>query len=1054
MTGDRYLNSLVKFLENQAGPLIEGALVLKLNPVGLHYVQTRLESLSELEGLLVGAPVDYLRAYVSDLGDHRALEQLRRILRLLTSVKVVSVLPQPFRDPTPLSLLPFGRLKVLELRGCDLSTSAARGLLELRHTLEKLICHNSTAALRHVFASRIADIRGSPQWNRLSFISCACNDLVLMDESLRLLPVAETLDLSRNKFTKVDNLSKCTRLKYLDLGFNHLRTIASFGFEASRNIVKLVLRNNALITLRGIENLKSLEGLDVSYNIISSFPEIEILAGLPSMECLWLEGNPLCSTRWYREQVFSLFHYPYNLKLDDKKITRREFWKRQIIVTSRHKRPASFGFYLPAKGDSEGETTNTKKKRYSRIACIESEEQAASLCSDQESVTCEDEMQNREENVDLVEDAEIVGLLNRIECMKKERSAQWLQEFKDWMDLDPQKFTNWSNHHVNMFRDFKEYNTTNNTRERHIGESSRYVSDQGSVDESVINMFESDSSVLDMASSIAHQSIDGFNEAIPKLPPVHSDKDIHRKLDNEESNSKDTEISEKSREHQFHSFPSSFEEKCAREIGTEYCGSTDDLVQSSTSVPPRSPPHYKEDILHRRHNLVEEFLQLSAHSYSVASSDSNSSSNDEDLDDIGPFVSRDDSSLFEDVTDTQVYPSLFHSKENQSRKSLNASESMQNGIHLPNVSAEAKLLPSITQVNDYMDHLEHQEAELLDLDNRPCKRKPKKRMVSLLENHTEISFSSNVCRGGTENLAGIKSSSLESEALIKSTFNSNIPYVGANESCRICMMSSCMLEQESGFCEREVAVVLSSEDKFYVLCIDITNDGSGSSLKSMGCHKMDDVEQVSVSLGLQVVRVSIQRGITYLFTTRSTVKSIQLLELLHSYDPKTRKRYFSLQSLEKVQVQLFDKFVCGGSTCSIFQYSMVSFWHCCNVEDDLWLPRSMFVLEKHVLMCTEDLTQFGLLNGDAPSSTYFAHDTCCSVACISEMVINEESLCLTLSLKGVIFNEEDLAVPPAAITWKVKWFCKESLFKCVDLIRAIHAGLVDYASSPLAMRCI
>ncbi|KAJ8445057.1 hypothetical protein Cgig2_022577 [Carnegiea gigantea] len=144
VTGDRYLELLVKFVEKNAGGLIDGTLVLKLNPVGLHYVQSRLEALHELERLIAGAPVDYLRAYVSDLGDHRALEQLRKILCRLPSLKVVSVLPPPARDPTPLSLLPFGRLRVLELRGCDLSSSAAKGLLELRHTLEKLICHNST----------------------------------------------------------------------------------------------------------------------------------------------------------------------------------------------------------------------------------------------------------------------------------------------------------------------------------------------------------------------------------------------------------------------------------------------------------------------------------------------------------------------------------------------------------------------------------------------------------------------------------------------------------------------------------------------------------------------------------------------------------------------------------------------------------------------------------------------------------------------------------------------------------------------------------------------
>jgi hypothetical protein len=143
VTGDRYLELLARFIEQQAGNLLDGTLVLKLNPVGLHYVQTRLEALQELEQLRREAPVDYLRAYVADLGDHRALEKLRRVLRLLGSLQVVAVLPPPARDPTPITLLPFSKLKSLELRGCDLSTSAARGLLGLRPILEKLICHNS-----------------------------------------------------------------------------------------------------------------------------------------------------------------------------------------------------------------------------------------------------------------------------------------------------------------------------------------------------------------------------------------------------------------------------------------------------------------------------------------------------------------------------------------------------------------------------------------------------------------------------------------------------------------------------------------------------------------------------------------------------------------------------------------------------------------------------------------------------------------------------------------------------------------------------------------------
>lgn len=86
------------------------------------------------------------------------------------------------------------------------------------------------------------------------------------------------------------------------------------SLQLSCHIVKLVLRNNALTTLRGIENLKSLQGLDVSYNIISNLLEMEILVGLSSLQFLWLEGNPLCCSRWYRAQVFSFFPSPEKVR--------------------------------------------------------------------------------------------------------------------------------------------------------------------------------------------------------------------------------------------------------------------------------------------------------------------------------------------------------------------------------------------------------------------------------------------------------------------------------------------------------------------------------------------------------------------------------------------------------------------------------------------------------------------------------------------------------------------------------------------------------------------
>lgn len=752
VTGDRYLESLVRFVDKQAGPLIEGTLVLKVNPVGLHYVQSRLEALNELNCLLDGAPVDYLRAYVSDLGDHRALQQLQRILRLLTSLKVESVLPPPARDPTPLSLLPFGRLKVLELRGCDLSTSAARGLLELRHTLEKIICHNSTDALRHVFASRITEIKDSPQWNRLSFVSCACNGLVLMDESLQLLSAAETLDLSRNKFTKVDNLRKCTKLKHLDLGFNHLRTIASL-YEVPSHIVKLVLRNNALVTLRGIENLKSLEGLDVSFNIISNFSELEVLADLPSLRSLWLEGNPLCCSRWYRPQVFSFFSHPDKLKLDEKNICAIEFWKRKIILASRHTQPASYGFYSPAKNDPDLEgTVNTKRKKLSRLAWIENEEQSIHIYSDQETVSCDHEIQNTEENIVPDEEAEIVDLINRIEFMKKERSSLWLQEFKEWMNQEPEDSIETSHYSFSQLNPGRKNYLRNKPRFDHVGESSRYVSDsvQASGDESSTNVLDSDNSFVGTSLSLnVYQFFDQNGEAGPKFIEGCNVRDslpvMERMVpqpEHIESHANDKCPSLKANNSNINAFEVTGDVRTDAKQAILKVTSTGDVPKSNSSLACQgSPPQYKEDILHRRHNLVEEFLQLSAESYSVASSDSDTSNSDNDSTEYGPSVphiekfrtrSMDGHSSI--LLSENIYPDQRHEcphiTPNSSLPEQISCTPQPEELHCSQQLSINNLRAGAC--NDDRMPLVVQEYDLVE--KKKCRRKLKRRVVSMSEN--------------------------------------------------------------------------------------------------------------------------------------------------------------------------------------------------------------------------------------------------------------------------------------------------------------------------------
>lgn len=1057
-------------------------MVLKLNPVGLHYVQSRLDSLSELESLLSGAPVDYLRAYVSDLGDHRALEHLRRILRLLTCLKVVSVLPWPARDPTRVGLEGFGRLKVLELRGCDLSTSAARGLLELRHTLEKLVCHNSTDALRHIFASRIAEIKDSPVWNRLSFVSCALNGLLLMDESLQLLPVVETLDLSRNKFAKVDNLRKCTRLKHLDLGFNQLRTVTSFT-EVSCHLVKLVLRNNALTTLCGLENLKCLEGLDLSCNLISNLSELEILAGFPSLSCLWLEGNPICCARWYRSQVFSIFLYPDKLTLDGNKITTREFWRVHIITASRHKQPASFGFYFPAKGDRRLEgTMNTRRNRHSRLACIEGEEPGMHTNSDEDSVACENESHSKGEDFISDEETEIINLVERIEKMKKERANLWLQEFKEWLIQDPK---NCPSTEISQTLDLNadKNNQKSDNRQSYIGESSLYVSNaQGSGEESTANKYKSDGFLADHSFVVNSHNYHGrINEILN-----FSVGDTYKSLEPAVGCTDDKQEQVKSHTEEDYTY-----------------GRANNNQPDLISVPrgeskPRQPPQYQKDILHRHHNMVEENLQLSDESFSVvASSDSNTSCSEDDFSEYGPSIPDSDLAIIEELSERSSYSTIRHSEGKQYQRRNGVA---QNGLHISDSNAEPtlSLIRFESHHNLCIQEYEYDAALSMNrvddwLGKKNSNRKPPSRLVVLVEEidrivvniipELSLNGDRNFCinkikdrqqkpshRGretnckeitpsidGPRSFPGSKATSLDAEKFLEHYFNTKFADKGVGETCRKCITCFCIIQQTSGCKEGEVALLLSNDYKLYVMLIDRNYDGPGISSSLMGCHRIEDVKLVLVGLGLQFLRVYIGNGRTYVLITRSVHKARRLLSLLHCLDSEMRKHNCCTKSLEQVQVELFHRDICGCLELRMFQYAMVLFW-CSDMKESTWLSRSLFVLEQHLLVCTEDLMECG-----SPSvlmSPYFALHSRCSIADVSGMVMDTtKGWIITLTIENAT-NEfcglrkmESKAKASRHIEWKLKWFSENSLLNFVALMKAIHAGAANSFSFPLSVTC-
>eukprot|EP00898_Chlorokybus_atmophyticus_P006816 jgi/Chlat1/7135/Chrsp57S06814 len=183
VSGQRFLEMVTSFIDKHGDSVLDGTRTLKLNPKGIEYLSVRISHLEELDTLKEYAPVDYLRAYVSDLGDHRKLDNLRRFLAQINSLKLASSIAQG-RDPTRINLTLFKNLTSLEISKCNLSAAAPKGLLELRPQITKLAVYDSASTLRDIFSGGALDVADQAPWPKLKTVSCRHNGILVMDDSL------------------------------------------------------------------------------------------------------------------------------------------------------------------------------------------------------------------------------------------------------------------------------------------------------------------------------------------------------------------------------------------------------------------------------------------------------------------------------------------------------------------------------------------------------------------------------------------------------------------------------------------------------------------------------------------------------------------------------------------------------------------------------------------------------------------------------------------------------------------------------------------------------
>lgn len=162
------------------------------------------------------------------------------------------------------------------------------------------------------------------KWLMLIDVDVSCNQIKKIDDSIALAPNIEKLNLSCNKLSSVESLTKLPHLVSLNLSNNMFSILESMHTKLG-NVVDLDLSQNSLTSLQGLSKLYSLASLNVSTNNICEIVEVSHISGLPCLEILIITGNPVATVVDYRTKVLELFgQRAAEVCLDNERPTQRE----------------------------------------------------------------------------------------------------------------------------------------------------------------------------------------------------------------------------------------------------------------------------------------------------------------------------------------------------------------------------------------------------------------------------------------------------------------------------------------------------------------------------------------------------------------------------------------------------------------------------------------------------------------------------------------------------------------------------------------------------------
>ncbi|NXQ01400.1 S11IP protein, partial [Vidua macroura] len=184
------------------------------------------------------------------------------------------------------------------LRHLEVSIDGKVLLFGFSWLLESLTCCKCISTLEEIISACGGDLSCALPWLELQTVNFSYNSITALDDSLQLLNALRILDLSHNKIQDCEHyLTTLTELEYLNLAYNFLSKVPSLGIFSRSKLVTLILRNNELDSINGVEQLVNLQHLDVAYNLLLEHAQLAPLSTLHYLRKLHLEGNPI----WFHQ---------------------------------------------------------------------------------------------------------------------------------------------------------------------------------------------------------------------------------------------------------------------------------------------------------------------------------------------------------------------------------------------------------------------------------------------------------------------------------------------------------------------------------------------------------------------------------------------------------------------------------------------------------------------------------------------------------------------------------------------------------------------------------